>query len=347
MVCTSSDNNPCLTDGATFADAVNNGFSSMLAALSAKEVARLLLTGRHAQSGFKEHWPAIVIKRNFPRWWPLQKVNQAEAAMFYDPLDSPQLWQRGPNKKVLKRQADSATEVWEGNVLESDISGTWLTLSGGTDWQAFQGGLRTVSNTGARPSWVSFRVQISRPAYNGAFIVLAAGTHTWGLEDVVFMFQYRGDEGAKNKRCFALQTTPSQKGGKPAICEQAQPVISDRPYDIAINLDWAKGTLSLFIDGVRQLSGEVFDVTAPVRYVAVYNWRAAAQTSLSELVLGSALPYMASTGGPPAAVPRRCKYCHCLTRLGARDRGWPFAVAALVALTGIIVAVLPLATKSL
>merc|ERR1712232_1025139 len=117
--------------------------------------------------------------------------------------------------------------------------------------------------------------------------VLAAYTHTWGLEELVVMFNYRGDESSKDKRCFAVQTTAQQHGGRPTFCRPAgseEPVECNKPHEVAIRLDWSRGMLSVFVDGVEQVRDKEFNVTAPIRYAALYNWRSQASTAFADLV---------------------------------------------------------------
>lgn len=307
-----------LTRGASFTE-LSNTIGSVLTSLPAREIARVLLLDKRIHSTSAELLPKLVRQRGFPEWWPLQKAHQVESATFFDALDSPKLWRKGPNMKVLQRAGEGTEGVWQGNSMEKGSGGSWLWLSGGTDWTGFQGGYRQVSNDGLRPAWVSFRVQVANPALSSAFLVLAADTHTWGLEDIVLLFNYRGDEGSLIKRRFSVQTTPTQKGGKPAICNMS-PSCS-RPYDVAIHLDWCKGVLSVFIDGTEHVREEQFDVAAPVRFAALYNWRACAASAFSDLVMGPARPCLAPVPGPAAAVPHRVR-CSCLSRAVSQPRSF-------------------------
>lgn len=271
-----------------FSDFPQQVLHGILAAMPAAEIARVAAVDPAMRQMVLELWPTLVVERRFPAWWPLQKANVVETAAFFDAMDQPDLWQKGPNKKV------------EGNLLERGADGSWLWLSGGTDWQGFQGGFRRVSEDGLRPSWVSFRVQVGTPSLSGAFLRLAADTHTWGLEDILLQFEYRGDDCQQDKRCFSVQTTASQHGGKRRVCRPSVEVSPDTPYEVAIHFEWGKGVLSVFVDGDRLAVDEPFNVANPVRFVALYNWRSAARTAFSDLALGNAAPCLKRGVGPAA-----------------------------------------------
>lgn len=271
-----------------FADFPQPVLHGLLAAMPAAAIGRAGMIDPAMRALVAELWPTLAAERRFPAWWPLQKANVVEAAAFFDALDRPDLWQKGPNNKV------------EGNSLETGADGTWLWLSGGTDWQGFHGGFRRVSQEGLRPPWVSFRVQVGTPALSGAFLTLAADTHTWGLEDVVLLFNYRGDDNPQDKRCFSVQTTASQHGGKRVVCRPTAEVSPDRPYEVAISFDWSRGVMSAFIDGERLVADEPFNVANPVRFAALHNWRAGARTAFSDFALGDAPPCLTRGVGPAA-----------------------------------------------
>lgn len=256
----------------------------ILAALLTRDIGRVLLLERRAHGACVELWPPLATRRGFPSGCSLQRAHLVENADFFDPMDDPEIWWRGPNSMV------------QGNVLERDSHGRWLWLSGGTDYTGFQGGFRQVAgDVGLRPIWVSFRVQVATPDLSCAFLALAAGTHTWGLEDVVVLFNYRGDDRRDHQRCFAVETKAAQHGGSPHFCKVKPEVLRDRPYDVSFRLDWVggppgMGLLSVYIDGVEHVRDAEFNASLSVRIVAMHNWRSAARAAFSELSMGPGLP---------------------------------------------------------
>lgn len=236
----------------------------------------------------------------------LQDANVTEKAIFYDSMGQPDVWDAGPNTRS------------QGNDLESEIEDEqrrkWLSIRGGTDWQGFQGGFRHISTDGVRPSWLAFTVRTSTPALSGAFLAVSAGRHTWGLEDIVLTFQYRGDEGASAKRCFAITTRPAQKGGKPILLNNSvQEVLPDVPYDVAIHLDWVRMKTAVYINGTLEVANVKLEEVEPIRYVAMYNWRSGAKAAFSALSLGDARPQAA---GAAATGSRRFYETRMVSRRG-------------------------------
>lgn len=252
--------------------------------LPAHDVGRLRLVDRHVLKAATEMRPRVLAARGMAgRSW--QRCCAAEEALFFDPLGTPadgvRRWTPGPNGKN------------ECNAMEpedSDVEGeSWCWLTGGTDWQGFQGGFRSISETGLRPKWVSFRVRVATPELSGAFLTLAAGQHTWGLSDPVVAFSYRGDERAQNKRCFQVQTGATQKGDVIHACESCE-VVPDRPYDVSIQLDWARSSMSVFVNGKRYVHDAHFKSSQGIRFAAMYNWRSGARTAFSDLIIGDVCP---------------------------------------------------------
>eukprot|EP00929_Paragymnodinium_shiwhaense_P063552 TRINITY_DN31748_c0_g1_i1.p1 TRINITY_DN31748_c0_g1~~TRINITY_DN31748_c0_g1_i1.p1 ORF type:complete len:357 (-),score=77.05 TRINITY_DN31748_c0_g1_i1:155-1225(-) len=287
---------------ACFTDLRDAGaLAAVLACLAADGAFRISKLDRRCRAAAGTLWPDVAELQGFPRWWSMQRVHQVQVATFADPLhQAASSWQPGPNLKS------------ESNMLRQGADGSWCWLSGGTDWTGFQGCYRRISGEGFRPEWLSFRVQIEQPEFSGAFLALAADTHTWGLEELTLMFSYRGDESAKDRRCFAVQTTVAQHGGKPSICRSEgseEPVACNVPHDVAIRLDWSRGLLSVFIDGEQLVRDKEFNVTAPIRYAALYNWRSQACAAFADLVLGPGLPCLAQPTGPAARAPLAIAAC--------------------------------------
>jgi hypothetical protein len=216
-----------------------------------------------------------------------------EAALFVELFGDPQAWTRGPNGKSSPCNDMELDQT-------HDHTEPWLWLSGGTDWQGFQGGFRSVSAEGIRPTWVAFRVRIATPELSGAFLTLSSAQRTWGLADPILAFSYRGDEGSQNRRCFSVQTGAFQTGDVSHNCQIAPEVTSSKPYDIAVHLDWSAKAMSVFIDGVRQVHGVPFKAENPIRFAAIYNWRSGARTAFSEMLLGHDCPF--ALLDPPASV---------------------------------------------
>lgn len=261
----------------------------LLAAMPAEDVCRLLQADRRLSEAAASLRPQVLARRGSDPAWSWRKVRAVEGALFCDLLGDPCIWKPGPNER-------SAC-----NVMEHDRGeGPWLWLSGGTDWQGFQGGFRCVSEAGVRPAWVSFRVRVATPSLSGAFFALSSEQHHWGLADPLMVFGYRGDDGPPGcRRSFAVQPY-AQHGSVPRFVRPEPEVSGDRPYDVALHLDWRAGLLSVFVDGRLHIEAAPFNASGPIRYMAIYNWRSGARTAFSELALGRECPLEL-----PAWAPRR------------------------------------------
>jgi len=254
----------------------------VLPLLASREVARLQLADQECYDITKALRAKVLSSRGWGSDWTWRKAHAVEAADFRDaPESGEELWTQGPNARSV------------GNRLER--LGGWLWLSRGTDWQAFQGGFRTVSNAqeGIRPSWVTFQVRVATLAATGANLVLSSKRTRWGLEHPTFLFSYRGD-GSSHSRSFFLETCIGPDGagkitGHP--CLSPVGVDSDQAYAIAVKLDWTKGRLAVYINGRLSITSVPFDNEDPVKVAAVYNWRSNAHTAFSEIMMGSLCPY--------------------------------------------------------
>lgn len=292
----------------------------VLDGLSAQSVARLQLTSRHFSESVKSLQPALLTRRGFGLGCSLQKVHAFEAALFSDAQGDPGVWNPGPNSKS------------SCNTLANDSeAASWLWLSGGTDWQSFQGGFSCVSELGIQPSWICFRVRVTTPSLSGASLTLSGRRHTWGFQDPVLVFSYRGDEAGKQRRCFVVQSGATQTGDVSHKCNVEPEVVSDKPYEVAMHLDWNAEELSVFIDGVRHIDAVPFKARSPIRFAAIHNWRSQARTAFSELVIGPACPFKLH-----GEVPGRAPAAHRQRLLGAisarcpcraRRRRWARAAA--------------------
>merc|ERR1719492_470983 len=187
-----------LADGSTMLMPVIQG---VLEALPAGDIGRLSLCERRtsqAISGLRPH--VLTTRRRHPAWsW--QKAHAVECASFCDSMGAPHNWTPGPNDRAPHNTLES----------EADLS-PWTWLSGGTDWQGFQGGFRQVSEFGIRPTWVTFRVRIATPELSGAFLTLSGEQRNWGLAEPVLNFSYRGNDSSSQRRCFAVQPLPKEHG---------------------------------------------------------------------------------------------------------------------------------------
>jgi len=264
----------------------------VLDALPASDVGRLMVTSCHARKTADECLPDILLRRGVCSRWSWRQVHAAEVALFFDTLGSAAGWTPGPNRQsTCNSLAGTYLDGWE----------PWLCFSGGTDWQGFQGGYCCVSEAGIRPAWIAFRVRIMTPALSGANLALAARQRTWGLADPVLTFNYRGDEHSQYQRCFSVQGGVAQYGDVSYACRPEAAIEAGRAYDVAVHLDWDQAEMSVFIDGVAYVRKAAFRSTAPVRYVALYNWRSLSRTAFSELVLGGSCPF--KVGERDAATP--------------------------------------------
>lgn len=267
--------------GAEALPAAAEVLEQILDALPVADIGHLQQVSRPIQAVARDGRAQVLLRRGFDEGWSWRKAHATEAALFMDMLGvGSQQWSPGPNENV------------ECNVMEQDSdAGSWLWLSGGTDWQGFQGGFRCVSGEGIRPTWVTFRIRIRTPALSGAFLTLSPAQRTWGLADPILTFNYSGDERASQTRCFVVQTGSTQKGDKNYICRVKPEITMDRPYEVAVHLDWRTSAMSVFIDGEQHVHRAPFRATEPVRFAALYNWRSGAWTAFSELMLGDVCPY--------------------------------------------------------
>merc|ERR1712226_785308 len=118
----------------------------------------------------------------------------------------------------------------------------------------------------------------AKPEFTGAFLTLAAQQRNWGLTNPILAFNYNGDERMQ-KRCFSVQCGATQHGDVSHACVLHPGLKVDVPYNVAINLDWRKKTMSVFIDGTQCLDRVPFKPSGPIRFVAIYNWRKEARTA--------------------------------------------------------------------
>jgi len=212
--------------------------------------------------------------------WSWQKAHAVETAFFCNPSADPDVWMQGPN---VQRQCNA--------IQHEDGADPWLCLSGGTDWQGFQGGYRQISEDGVRAKWVTFKVRIDTTALSGAFFTLSGSRHTWGLSEPIFLFTYRGDDSTQYRRSFTVETSPfSQNGFVHKMCPD-DAVVADRPYDVALRFDWDRSVVSVYINGKQYVNRVPFSSAVPVRYAAIYNWRSEARTAFSDLTIGNHCPY--------------------------------------------------------
>ncbi|CAK0831379.1 unnamed protein product [Prorocentrum cordatum] len=242
--------------------------------------------------------------------WSWQRASACEAALFYDPLGDPEGWRPGPNRKS------------SGNRLAQEDGRGPCWLSGGTDWQAFQGAWRCLSKDGIRPAWVAFRVCVATPELSGAFLTLSASTHTWGLAEPVVAFSYRGDDAREGqRRCFSVQSGSTQKGDPVHVCHGPLVEVSaSKTYDVAVHLDWdprrprscrctstARWRSTACPSRPGPFAGgsgceawqarEELEAQSPIRHAAVFNWRSAARAAFSELMLGDECPHPVARRG--------------------------------------------------
>jgi len=250
--------------------------------------------------------------------------------LFTDMLADRRVWSTGPNQKS------------EGNTMECVTDpNPWMWMSGGTDWQGFQGGFRCISQEGVKPSWISFRVRNATLNLSGAFISFAGRTHLWGLSDLVLSFNYKGDESAQQSRCFAVSgATPHPNH---AFCPES-PIQSDRAYDIAFKLDWAAGKMTVFVDGIETASGIDFGTREPIRYAAMYNWRSNARTAFSELIVGNSVPGGISQKSI-SMTSHKAWNAKCPRRIVSKSRAIPVTKSALWFAAAIIVCISAIAVQ--
>mmetsp|Transcript_60090 Transcript_60090/g.143190 ORF Transcript_60090/g.143190 Transcript_60090/m.143190 type:complete len:359 (+) Transcript_60090:98-1174(+) len=281
-------------------------------ALPVADIARLGQTASQNMQLCRELRHKVLQERGYEQTWTWQQANTVETALFLDRFSNLGNWAPGPNEK-------SPCNVMESS-MDSSTSAEWLLISGGTDWQGFQGGFRQLSEVGLRPRWISFQVRITTPELSGAFLALAPSTHTWGLSEPVLSFSYGGDERSQQRRCFSVQTGAIQSGGvSHSFCPDPE-VVRDRPYAIAVELDWRRQCMSVYVDGMKHIHQVPFQPKGPIRFAAVYNWRSRARTAFSQLVLGNARPHPvkqadADGGGFASSGPKALmRVCPCRKR---------------------------------
>lgn len=241
--------------------------------LSVKDNARLCLAARMLREIGDDCSSEILTRRGFPWSWSWHKAHLAESAVFFDAFNNLECWSPGPNKK----SACNAVEVGRDS---------WLWLSGGTDWQLFQGTYRQISgDPGLRPLWVSFDVCVATPAFAGAFVAVAPGLHTWGLEAPSMVFSYFGDEKEKMRRCFTVGD-----GSNATLEVVSSDVVPHRPYSIAVRFDWSAAKMSIFVDGEERIHDKTFNAEEAICVVALYNWRRQARHAIANLCMGDVAP---------------------------------------------------------
>lgn len=249
-------------------------------ALQINDIGNVQATSRHTLAVAEERRSRVLKRRNMEAFWSWRKAHAVESALFFDMLGSPSLWALGPNQQ-------HHNVIEEGN--DNDGS-PWLQLSGGTDWQAFQGGFRCISQDGIRPTWVTFRVRIATPELSCAFLTFAAAQCRWGLEDIVLGFNYSGDENAQRRRCFTVQTGATQNGGSSMPIHVEPEIVANQAYQVSIHCDWASSAMSVFVDGVKYVDSMPLRTARPIIFTALFNWRSGARTAFSELMLGDTCP---------------------------------------------------------
>lgn len=248
--------------------------------LPALDIARQSMVDRGSCAAAGSLRAQVLKQRGVAAGWSWRKAHAVESADFRDgPGGERAAWTPGPNGR-------SAGNVMERRGDEEE----WLWLSSGTDWQAFQGGLRVVSDVGIRPAWVTFQVRVATPELSGANLAFSSHEKRWGLQRPTLLFSYRGDDSTQ-QRCFMLETCAIDGRFKSHRCHLLGDMSPDEVYKIAIRLDWAKGSLQVFINGRAHVQAAAFETAEPIRLAALYNWRSSAVTGFSELMLGSTCPY--------------------------------------------------------
>lgn len=260
-------------------------------ALLVEESVHLRQANHMLYEASQEAWPAVLAQRGFPSNWSCKMAIAAESALFFEGFKNIQSWSAGPNKQVL------------GNTLECGGTQPGLWLSGGTDWQGFQGCYQHISVDGVHCQWISFRVRIMTPELSCASFVAASHVRTWGLEPMVVRFNYRGDERRQGSRSFEVQTTTGQNSMTMHTLDMPHKVESGRPYHVAIRLAWHLGSLSVYVDGSSILRCMPFTTATPISYIGLFNWRSNAKAEFSEIMLGNARPYCVSAGKMQPPVP--------------------------------------------
>lgn len=267
---------------------------AVLECLDAQTVGHLQLADQELLKDSSQLRPKVLPKRKMPSNWSWQKADLVERAQFRDSLSDVDHWAPGPNERGPRNvlevgvEADGADSGAEGEAAST--SSSWLWLSGGTDWQGFQGGFRLLNEEGLKPAWISFRVRVATPELSGAFFTLSTEQLMWGLSDPLLVFSYRGDDAPQDqRRSFAVQRWPDRMGS-PLVCSPGHSVVCNRPYHVGFHLNWRAGVMTVVIDGQQVLSTRFKNTTA-IRYAAIYNWRSGARTAFSDLVLGDNCPF--------------------------------------------------------
>jgi len=303
--------------------------AEVLNMLPALDVAKYLMVDRENRTAVEELRPRLLDRRGWQPSWSWRKAHAVEAALFRDAPqrgESGSTWTPGPN------------DGSEGNLMERQGEDEeWLWIRGGTDWQAFQGGVRTVSEEGIRPKWVTFQVRVSTPALSGANLALSCRERGWALHRPTLLFSYRGDDSSR-QRCFMLETCSVDGHFKGHRCP-VEEVTADSVFKIAIRLDWSKGLLRMFVNGQQAFAEPVsFETDQAIRLAAVYNWRSDAVTAFSELMFGELCPY-AIAGLPEESQASRWP-CRCRAASRGRAPGARALVAGLVGLGAVALGVL-------
>ncbi|CAE8651899.1 unnamed protein product, partial [Polarella glacialis] len=160
----------------------------ILGLLPSLEVACLTCASQKMHGSALEALPRLRESRRCRPRWTLQTVHAKEVAIFADSMadiDDFGRWVQGPN---TSKPHNTATRE------HIDEDGVWTWLRGGTDWLGFQGLYTQFSNEGCKPNWVSFRLCLETLHVSSSFFALSADRRTWGLQPLIFLFNYRGDD---------------------------------------------------------------------------------------------------------------------------------------------------------
>lgn len=275
----------------------------ILSLLPMVDAAKLHMTDRHMHETAQQALPRLLRQRGLCSTCSWHKAHVIEAAFFFDNFENLEQWLPGPNSN----SGSTCNKVETGD-------GPWLWLTGGTDWQLFQGVYRKVFAEPACPRWISFEVRIATLEYSGAFVAFASGLKNWGLHDPAVVFSYTGDERQKAKRCFVVQGDAKSYGSSRVVLDDIK---SDRAYSIAICLDWVSHAMSIWVDGEIRIEKERFTADAQLQTVAVYNWRSAACTAVANLCISSVAPPLGPSNGkmppPPSSQKRLHSICGSCT----------------------------------
>lgn len=287
--------------------------------LGVQDIARLQAASQELHCHVRGARDRLFRIRGFHAGWCWYKAHTVEDSLFYECFRAESIearWRRGPN---ALRDSGNA---WGARPSDD---GHWLWLTGGTDWESFQGLFCEVDAAGLRPTWLSFKVSIETLTLSSAFLALSSGIQSWGLQPLVLRFGYRGDDDLGRRRRFKVQTAvyaDPHVQSQWHTCGEELEVEEGRAYDVAIRMDWSEGLLAVFIDGQQQLDEVPFPANDPVRDVALYNWRSDASAGFSELLMGDSRPRVLRDAGvgvevPPSGPGRR------LAARCRRSRFWP------------------------